>query len=71
MRIRFNKIDGFIRAIDRTRCLVLTGPEKYDAIYKRIRYLTSLKSSITYIFSHCYAKIGNIDSYDFLPIEKH
>ena len=71
LRIRFNKIDGFIRAIDRTRYLVLTGPEKYDAIYKRIRYLTSLKSSITYIFSHCYAKIRKVDSYDFLPTEKH
>ena len=37
LRIRFDKVDGFI--IDRTRYLVLFGPEKYDAIYIRIRYL--------------------------------
>ena len=42
--IRFNKIDGFIRYS------LLFGPETYDAIYNRIRYLISLKSGITYIF---------------------
>ena len=30
--------------------LVLLGPEKYDAIYNRIRYLISLKGSMTYFF---------------------
>ena len=45
--IRLDKIDGFIRIYDGTRYLVLPGPEKYDAIYNRMRYL---KSSITYIF---------------------
>ena len=52
-----------------TRYLILLGPEKYDAIYNRISYLTSLKSSITYIFSHYFLKI-KVDSYDSLPIEK-
>ena len=52
------------------RYLVLFGPEKYDDSYNRIRYLISLKSGITYIFSHyLFAKI-KVESYDSLPIEK-
>ena len=47
----------------------MLGSEKYDAIYDGIRYLISLKSGITYFFSHYFAKI-KIDSYDSLPIEK-
>ena len=34
-----------------------------------VRYLISLKSGITYMFSHYFAKI-KVDSYDSLPIEK-
>ena len=49
--IRFDKIDGFIRIYDGTRYFTLFGSEKYEAIYNRIRYLISLKSGITYIFS--------------------
>ena len=55
-RIRFDKIDGFIRIYDGTRYLKLFGSEKYDAIYDRIRYLLSLRSGITYIFSHYFQK---------------
>ena len=51
----------------RTRYLVLLSPEKYDAIYNRIRYLTS---DITYVISHNYSRI-KIDSYDFLRLGKH
>ena len=69
MHIRFDKIDGFIRIYGGTRYLTLFGCEKYYAIYDRIRYLISLKSGITCIFSHYFAKI-KVDSYDFLPIEK-
>ena len=69
LQIRFNKIYGFIRIYDGTRYLTLFGSENYDAIYNRIRYLISLKSSITYIFSHYFAKM-KVDSYDSLPIEK-
>ena len=47
-------------------CLALQN----DTIYNRIRYLISLKSSITYIFSHYVTKI-KVDSYDSLPIEKN
>ena len=69
LRIRFNKISGFIKIYDGTRYLTLFVSETYDAIYNRIRYFISLKSSVTYICSHCYAKI-KVDSYDCLPIEK-
>ena len=55
--IRFDKIDGFNRVYNGTRYLVLSGPDKYDAIYNRIRYLISQNSGITYVFSHNYARI--------------
>ena len=52
MRIRFDKIDGFIRIYDGTRYLKLFDSEKYDAIYDKIRYLISLKNCINiYFFS--------------------
>ena len=69
LRIRFDKIDGFISIYDGTRYLALFDSEKYEAIYDRIRYLVSLKSVITYIFSHYFAKI-KVNSYDSLPLGK-
>ena len=69
LRIRFDKIDGFIRFYDRTKYLTLFGSEKYDVIYDRIRYLINLKSGITCIFSDYFTKI-KVDSYVFLPVEK-
>ena len=69
LQIRFDKIDRFIRIYVGTRYLTLFGSKKYDTIYNRIRYVISLKGSITYIFYHYYAKI-KVDSYHFLPIEK-
>ena len=66
---RFDKIDGFIRIYDGSKYLVLFVPEKYDAIYNGIRYLISLKSGVTDVFSHYYANI-KVDSYDSLPTEK-
>ena len=56
LRIRCDKIDGIIRIYNGNRYLVLLGPEKYDAIYHRIRSYKS-KNNITYVFSHYYAKI--------------
>ena len=67
--MRFDEIDGFTRIYDGTRYLTLLGSEKFDAIYDRIRYLKSLKSGITYTFSHYFVKI-KVDSYDSLPMEK-
>ena len=69
MHITFDKIYGFFRIFDGTRHLTLFGSEKYNAIYNRIISLTSLKSSVSYVFSHYCAKIKT-DSYDSLPIEK-
>ena len=69
LRVRFNKIDGFLRIYDGTRYLTLFATEKYDVIYDKIRHIISLKSGITYIFFHYCAKI-KVDSYDSLPIEK-
>ena len=67
--IKFDKVDGFIKFYDGIRYLALFGPEKYDAIYDRIRYLISQKNGIIYGFSHNYAII-EVDSYDSLPLEK-
>ena len=51
IRIRFDKVDEFIRVYDGARCLVLFGPEQFDAICNRIRYLISQKSGTTYVIS--------------------
>ena len=51
---------------DGIRYFTLFDSEKHDAIYDRIRYLISLKSGITSVFSHNFAKIKVI----FLPIGK-
>ena len=69
MRIRFDKIDGFIKVYDGTKYLVLFGPEKYDAIYNRIRYLINQRSGITYVISHNYV-ILKVNLYDSLLPEK-
>ena len=70
LRIRFDKIDEFIRIYGGTRYLTVFGSEKYDAIYDTSKYLMSLKYSITYIFSHYVEKI-KVNSYDSLTIEKN
>ena len=67
LRIRFDKIDGFIRVGSRN--LVLFGRGKHDSIYNRIRYIISAKSDITYITFHSYAKI-KVNLYNSLPLEK-
>ena len=58
LRIRFDKVDGIIRISDGTRYLTLFDSKKNDTTYDRIIYLISPKSSITYIFSHYFAKVG-------------
>ena len=69
LRIRFDKIYGFIRVYDGTRYTVLFGPEKHNDIFNRIRYLIGVKSDIMYAFSHNYARF-KVDWYDSLPVEK-
>ena len=67
LRIRFNEVDGFSHIFDGTRYLALIIPERYDAIYDRIRYLTVENSGITYSISHNFARI-RIDSYNSSPV---
>ena len=69
LNVRSNKMDGFISICDEMKCLIFLGPENYDAIYHRIKYLVSLESDIRCIFSHYYGKI-KADSYESLPIKK-
>ena len=66
LRIRFDKVDGFIKDYNGTRYIVLFGLEKCDVIYNGIRYQ---KSGITNVFDYNYAKI-KADSYNSLPLEK-
>ena len=66
LRIRFNKVDGFIKIYDGTRYLVLFGHGWYNAINDRIRYLISEKRSIA---DHNFARI-RIDSNNSLPVER-
>ena len=67
--IRFNKVNGFVRIYAGTRYLVSFEPEKHDAVFNRISYVIGVKSGITYVISHYYARI-KVDSYDSLPLEK-
>ena len=69
LRIRFIKIFGFVIVYDVTRYLILLRGERYDFMYNMIRYLIGVKSSITYVVSHNYAKI-QVDSFDSLHLEK-
>ena len=69
LQIRLEKIDGIIRIYDGTRYLTISRTKKYDTIYDRSRYLISLKSTATCIFSYYFEKF-KVDSHDTLPIEK-
>ena len=51
LRIRFDKIGGFIRFYDETRHFAFFGSEKHDLIYNRIKYLIVVKSGIICYFS--------------------
>ena len=66
---KFNKVQEFIRIYDESRYLVLSGSEKDDAFYNRIRYLMRFKKGIIYVFPNNYARI-KVDSYDYLSLEK-
>ena len=70
MRIRFDKIDGFIRVRGgEFRYLVLFDHGLFDKIFDKIKYLICEKSGITESINHNFGKI-RIDSYNSLPIEK-
>ena len=70
LRIRFDKIDGFIRVrCDELRHLVLLDYELFDKTCDKIKYLISEKSSITDCINLNFGEI-RIDSNNFLPTEK-
>ena len=67
MRIRYDRIDGFIKIHNNIKYLVLFD-EWCEKICDRIKYLISEKSGITDSINHNVARIS-IQSYDSLPIE--
>ena len=70
LRIRSNKIDGFIIALDgKIKHLVLLDYGLFDQICDKIKYLISKKSGITKSINYNFGKI-KIDSYNSLPIKK-
>ena len=71
MRIRFNKIDGFIISIDgKIKHLVLFDYGLLAKICDKIKYLISKKRGITNSINYNFGKI-KIDSYNSLPIKKY
>ena len=70
LRIRFEKIDGFIKIYDGIRYLVILDRNWLDKICDSIKYLISEKGGITDIINHNFARI-RIDSYNSLPVQKN
>ena len=68
MRIRYDKIDGFIKNHNGIRYLVLFDSGWFDKTCDRIEYPISEKNSIIVLIIN-FARI-RIDSYNSLPIEK-
>ena len=70
LRIRFDKIDGFIIGLDdKNKHLILFDCGLFNKICDKIKYLISKKSDVTNRTNHNFEKI-RIDSYNLLPIEK-
>ena len=68
-RIRFDKIDGFIKMHDKIRYLILFDYSYWDKICDKIKYLTSEQSGITDSINYNFARIRT-DSHNSLPIEE-
>ena len=68
-RIRFDNVKVFIRVYNGTRYLILYGPGKKDAIYKKNNYLISQKKGVKCAFYFNCARI-KIALCDSLPIER-
>ena len=67
LRIKFNKVDGFIKVYDRIIYLVLFDYGWFGG--DRIKYFMNEKSGITDSINHNFGRIRN-NSYHSLPIEK-
>ena len=71
MRIKFNKIDGFIIILDgKIKHLLLFGYGLFNEMFDKIKYLITEKSGIKNSINHNFGKI-RIDSHNSLPIEKY
>ena len=71
MRIRFDKIDGFITSLDgKIKHLVLFGYGFLEKTCDKIQYLISKKSGIANGINFNFGKI-KIDSYNYLYIKKY
>ena len=69
MRIKFDKLDGFIETYDGVRDLVLFGYWWYDKIFDNIKCLINEQSGNTDSINLNFARI-RIDSCNSLLIEK-
>ena len=70
LRIRFDKIDGFIIALDgKNEHLILFDYGLFNKFCDKIKCLISKKSGIANSINHNFRKI-RIDSYNYLPIKK-
>ena len=70
LRIRFNKIDGFIIALDsKNKHLILFDDGLFNKICDKVKYFFSKESGIPNSINHNFGKI-RIDSSNSLPIKK-
>ena len=71
LRIRFDKIDGFIISLDgEIKHLILFDYRLFNQIFNKVKYLITRKSGITNSITYNFGKI-RIDSYNSLPIKKY
>ena len=63
LRIRFDKIDGFIKILNKIRYLVLFVYSDCDITCDEIKYLLSEKGGITDSINHNFARV-RINLYD-------
>ena len=69
LRIRFVKIDAFIKIYNGIEYLVLFDYWRHDKFLDNIKYFINEKSGVADSVNHNFGRI-RIDSYDSLPIEK-
>ena len=70
LRVRFGKVDGFIKTQDGIGYLVLFDCSWCDKICDSTKYLISGKNGVPDSINHNFAR-SRIDSYNSLPIEKN
>ena len=71
LRIRFDKIDGFIKTYNGIRYLALFGHTQYDEICDRVKYLINKKGSMTDSINHNFASIRTDSSLILYLLKKY